>query len=49
MFHISIKRECPQNAPVVPNVRDHRWVAVARPMAGSDSDQASGVPLVAIR
>jgi hypothetical protein len=32
-----------------PNVRDHRWVAVARPMAGSDSDPASGVTRVAIR
>ena len=33
----------------VANVRDHRWLPVARPMAGSDSDQASGVTRVAIR
>ncbi len=32
-----------------PNVRDHRPLAVARLMAGSDSDQASGVTRVVVR
>jgi len=31
------------------NVRDHRWLPVARPMPASDSEHASGVPRVAIR
>jgi hypothetical protein len=39
----------PSKDYIFPNVRDHRWLPVARLMAGSDSDQASGVTRVAIR
>ena len=31
----------------VANVRDHQWLAVARSVAGSDSDQARSVTRVA--
>jgi len=34
---------------VLANVRDHRWLPVARPMPSERSESASGVPRVAIR
>jgi hypothetical protein len=33
----------------LPNVRDHRWLPVARPMPGEERTQAWGVTRVAIR